>query len=137
MMEFEKTNALVPSSGRSLHDLVNGDVPEGPESLEYRGLFLHGADPEDEWAEGNIYVQADGHAGIVTWLSSDDYDDVLELVEALNSLLLEWENHIEHGSNEQLVEFAGKKITHDPQEAEENPELYCHVPRADHGEAEA
>jgi len=127
MTDFAEANALDPSTGYSLHDLASGDVPQGRESVEYEGLFLHGEDASQEWTEGDILVQAEGHAGIVTWLSSDDYDDVLELVDELNSLLLEWENHIEHGSLEELVEFAGPRVTDDPEKAE-GSEHYVHVP---------
>jgi hypothetical protein len=127
MTDFAKANALDPSAGYSLHDLANGEVPCGLESVEYEGLFLHGEDASQEWTEGDIRVRAEGHAGIITWLSSDDYDDVLELVAELNSLLLEWQNHIEHGSLDELVEFAGPRVTDDPEKAADS-EFYVHVP---------
>ncbi len=132
MTDFAEVNALDPSEGRSLHDLVAGNVgADSQQAIEYAGLFLHGyaygQESDKEWVEGDIYVQADGHVGVVEWLSSEDYDDVLELVDDLNALVLEWENHIEHGSMDDLVEFAGPKQTSDPKKAE-GSDHYVHVP---------
>jgi hypothetical protein len=133
-MSRKKLDALNVTEGRSLHDLVEGRVEvSGREALDYHGLFLQGTRPENG-VPGDIRVQAEGHVGTITHLSSDDYNDVLELVDDLNALLLEWENHIEHSSEEDLVEFAGQKATDDPEKAE-GSDLYVHVPAREEVEA--
>jgi hypothetical protein len=130
----KKLDALDVTEGRSLHDLVEGRVEaSGREALDYHGLFLQGANPENG-SPGDIRVQAEGHVGTITYLSSEDYDDVLELVDDLDALRIEWENHIEHGSLEDLVEFAGPKVTADSEKAEDS-DLHHYVPPREEVEA--
>ncbi len=126
-MTGRKLDALDASEGRSLHDLVEGRVnATGREALDYDGLFLHGADPENG-SEGDIRVQVEGHVGIVAHLSSEEYDDVLGLVDDLNGLLRRYHEHTDHGSMDDLVEFAGPKTTDNPEKAEES-DHYVYVP---------
>ena len=115
-----------------LHDVVAGDV-EGPQrtddgwvsgNAEYRGLHIV---PQSGGGDTFI-VQPDGHAGRVMSFESGEYDDVLDLVDDLNSIASEW-NHLQRqGNKAELVEWAGKMMTSDAERAAENPDIYLEVP---------
>lgn len=114
-----------PWSDITLYDIVEGDVPTPDfhnnrvDSYDYYGFHILPT------SNGKFHVQYDGHAGTVMEFKSDDYDDVLELVDDLNYLI--FESHQLDGL-EETVEWAGKLITEDKEKHDENPELYLHVP---------
>jgi hypothetical protein len=110
-----------PFSPFDFYDVLRGDIPAG-ESTEYLGFHL------PSQGNGVVHIQPDGYAGSLGRLDADDYDDVLEVVAELNSHHVEWSNLQSHGDLEERVERAGKLMTSDPEKAEENPELYLHVP---------
>lgn len=117
-------------SDYSLYDVVEGEVPSGTMengefepagSVEYMGFHVT-AISENEFA-----VIYDGRVGHVDVINADDFDDVLELVDHLNTLHLKMENLRENGTTEELVEFAGHIATEDEELAEESEE-HVHVP---------
>lgn len=115
----------------TLYDVVNGDLEppkiEGPEdevtggSLEYQGLHINAV------SDGSYIVQVDGHVGRVMDFDAGEYDDALELVDDLNSLWVRVHHYRAQDDEDGLVEWAGKKMTHDPERAEQ--ENWVHVPR--------
>lgn len=111
-----------PWSEYDLYDVVNGELPSD-ETTEYRGIHLQ--------SRGGrvIDAQPDGYAGFLGTFYMDRYDDVLELIAELNDLAAMWDNLQENGDLEERVERAGKLITSDPSKAEEEPDLYLHVPQ--------
>ena len=115
----------------SLYDVISGEMPGSGISTEYLGLHITGQ------TKGRYLVQPDGHIGHLSTVRSEDFDDVLELVDHLNGLALEWFNHQEHGTKEELVEFAGRIMTSDEVKAERQPEIYIHIPDDPLGAGEA
>jgi len=115
-------------SDYSLYDIVNGDLgfddmgrgfqePEG--SIDFYGVHVIPANDKGEYM-----LQYDGHVGKIDTIQADDYDDVLELVKDLLGYVYE----IDELTTPELVEYAGKIMTHDEERAEEEPDLYQHVP---------
>lgn len=120
-----------PHSEYSLYDVIEGEMPEpqveGGEvvesgSVEYMGFHIMCA------GEGRYQVQLDGHAGAVMRFSADEYDDVLELVDDLNSLVIRRDAMEYAGDKEDLVEWAGPMMTSNEEKAEDS-DLYVHVPQ--------
>lgn len=108
-----------PHSPHSLHDVVADDVPEGGQT-EYMGLHITAQ------GDGVFTVQPDGVAG-AELISAEDYDDVLELVDKLNSLsFFAFEE-----PDEVVVDRFGRIMTRDEDKAASNPDLYVHVPNDD------
>jgi hypothetical protein len=115
----------------TLYDVVDGDLEppqvEGPAddvtggSVEYQGLHINAV------SDGSYVVQVDGHVGQVMRFEADDYDDVLELVDDLNHIFLRLNEYRMQDDEDALVEWAGRKMTHDPERGEQ--ENYIHVPR--------
>jgi hypothetical protein len=118
-----------------LYDVVNGDLgmsdqgrgyaePEG--AIDFYGFHLL---PQND--RGTYVVQYDGHAGRVGMIDSDDFDDVLELVDHLMDFVFEAHHYDYQDDKEELVEWAGKIMVDEGDErAEENPDLYLEVPDA-------
>lgn len=115
-----------PYSPYSLYDVVEGNVDSPMKgthsSTEYMGFHIQ------HRGKGRFHVQLDGHAGSVMELNSDDYDDVLELVDDLNGAAIRREEYDYQDDKEALVKWAGKIVTRDKQKAEEHPALYMHIP---------
>ncbi|WP_455448294.1 hypothetical protein [Natrinema thermotolerans] len=101
-----------PYSEYDLYDVINGDLPAG-KSTEYEGLHLISSGP-------SVTVQPDGHAGSVDTIDPEDYDDVLELVDELNGLVLEWRELSINGTDEDLIEWAGPWVTSDESKADDD-----------------
>ena len=99
-------------------DYENGDMP----TIEYEGFHIM------HLGDGDCQVQYDGHAGIVKRYNTDGYNDVLELVSDLNRLVSRRNEYDYQDDKEGLVEWAGKIMTSDVERAEENPDLYIHIP---------
>lgn len=118
-------------SDKTLYDVLDGNltikiedgIPNG-DRYEFYGFHIV---PQN--AEGGVYdVQYDGHAGSVGKIHSDDYEDVLELVDDLmDHVFRVQEFHYQH-DKEELVEWAGKIMTSDKERAEKEPSLYIHIP---------
>lgn len=109
-----------PLSEYSLYDVVDDKIPLG-ESTEYMGFHIISA------GASSYTVQYDGHIGSVATIDPDEYDDVLELVDRLNSLVVRL-HECEHSSDEMaLYEWAGRVMTDRKEKAEENPEKYYFV----------
>jgi hypothetical protein len=116
----------------TLYDVVNGDLEpprvEGPEdevtggSLEYQGLHINAV------TDGSYVVQVDGHVGQVMQFDADEYDDALELVDDLNRVVMEVHHYRAQDDEDELVEWAGRKMTHDPERAEDD-DNWIHIPR--------
>ena len=116
-----------PFSEYSLHDVVDGTMPE-PEDYgdrphdfpvtSYYGFHV------TYLGDGEYQIVYDGHVGRVKEFEDGHYEDVLELVADLTDLVLEViEEDMDH-----LVSVAGKQITHDEEKANENPQHYLHIP---------
>jgi hypothetical protein len=114
-------------SDHSLYDVFDGSLgfdggrPEG--SIDFYGFHLMPS------GTGTYNVQYDGHAGRIDTVDPDDYDDILELVDDLMTHVFEAHHFDYQDDKEALVEWAGKIMTDDKERAEQNPELYIHVPR--------
>jgi len=119
-------------SKHSLYDVVNGDLgvaeqgrgfkePEG--SVDFYGFHIM---PQND--DGEYIVQYDGHIGSIDRIDCNDFDDVLGLVDHLMTHVFEAHHHDYQDDKEGLVEWAGKIMTSDPKRAEEEPELYTHIP---------
>jgi len=115
-------------SDYSLYDIVNGDLgfadlgngyPEPEGSIDFYGIHVFPANDSGEYI-----LQYDGHVGEIDTIDADDYDDVLELVSDLLSHVFE----LDELTKAELVEYAGEIMTHDEERAEEEPDLYQHVP---------
>jgi len=118
-------------SDSSLYDVLNGDlelpddpVNEGSGAVEFYGFFIQ----PQSGSGGTYHVQYDGHAGSVGTIHSEDYDDVLELVDDLMSFVFRAQEYDYQDDKESLVEWAGKIMTGDEQRAKEDPDLYLHIP---------
>ena len=108
--------------GNLTMDIVDG-IPDG-DNFEFYGFHIV---PQN--ADGGVYdVQYDGHAGSVGKIHSDDYDDVLELVDDLMDYVFEVQHYDYQDDKEALVEWAGKIMTRNKERAEERPDLYIHIP---------
>ena len=105
----------------SLYDVLNNEIPAG-QSTEYMGFHIVSQ------GTGTYHAQLDGHAGEVKTLNHEDYDDVLELVDDLNSLVVQHMEYDYQQDKDALVEWAGKIMTSNKERAEENPEQYIHLP---------
>jgi len=112
----------------SLYDIVNDNLgfadlgrgfPEPEGSIDFYGIHVFPANDSGEYV-----LQYDGHVGEIDIIDSDDYDDVLELVDELLMIVGE----IDNLTTPELVEYAGKIMTHDKERAEEEPDLYEYVP---------
>jgi hypothetical protein len=116
-----------PHSEYTLYDIVDGSLgfednrPEG--RIDFYGFHLS---PTHD--NGTYIVQYDGHAGEVGRVDSDDYGDVLELVDDLMDYVFEAHHYDYQDDKEELVEWAGKIMTDDPERERENPDLYLHIP---------
>jgi len=112
----------------SLYDVLNNDIgfedgrPAG--SVDFAGFHIMPNSPSSD----RHTVQYDGHAGEVATIESSDYDDVLELVDDLLTYVFEIQHYLESDDKHELVDYAGKIMTDDAEKAEENPELYIHIP---------
>jgi len=115
------TDYIDPHSEHSLYDILAGDVPPG-ESTEYMGFHLVSENST------RFMAQLDGHVGRVKSFDADDYDDVLELVSDLNTLVVQRHQYDYSDDKDALVDWAGKIMTADEERAEEKPELYVHIP---------
>lgn len=118
---MEGDGPIDPFSEHSLYDVLDGSMPAGA-STEYLGLHIISQ------AAGVHHVQPDGYAGSLGTIQADEHDDVLELVAELNTLHIEWSELQTHGDLADRVERAGKLMTSDPAKADEQPDLYLHVP---------
>lgn len=109
-----------PFSDYSLYDIVDDDIPAG-DSTEYMGFHLvsNGA--------GKYVVQYDGHMGAVDHIESDDYDDVLELVDDLNGYVVRLHEFDYQKDKEELVAWAGPIMTTKPHKAD-GSDLYAYAP---------
>lgn len=101
-----------------LHDVVANDVPMG-HSVEYMGFFVMSAGPE------TFIVQYEGHLGEIDQFRADEYDDVLDLVDVLNSHVVRL--HSLRNDRDALVEWAGPIVTEDEAKAEASDD-YVYVP---------
>jgi len=108
----------------SLYDVLENDFDPWDDDFHFEYYGFHIV-PQ---SNGRYHAQYDGHAGSVFTFENDDYDDVLELVADLNSLLLRVTEFDYQDDKEGLVEWAGKIMTSDKDRADQNPELYIHVP---------
>lgn len=108
----------------SLYDVLENDYKpwEDDFHFEYYGFHIV---PQ---GGGSYHVQYDGHVGQVMTFHRDEYDDVLELVADLNDILIRAQEYNYADDKEGLVEWAGKIMTGNEQRAEENPDLYAHIP---------
>jgi len=114
---------ISPFTENSLYDVLESDLVPGEDPApEYYGFFIQ---PQ---GSGHYHVQYDGHVGSVMEFHRDDYEDVLELVADLNDCLLKLQNYDYQDDKEALVEWAGKIMTEDKEKADEQPDLYMHVP---------
>lgn len=115
-------------SEHSLYDILNGSLgfdegrPEG--TVEFYGFHITPAAGDG----GRYNVQYDGHAGTVDTIESEDYDDILELVDDLQTHVFHAQQFDYADDKEELVEWAGPILTSDAEKAEENPDEYIHVP---------
>jgi len=116
-----------PHSEYSLHDVVAGTMPDPDDYgelvtdhpvTEFYGLHI------THLGDGQYQIVYDGHAGTVDRFTADDYGDVLELVDDLIGYML----FIQEESDEDVVDLAGKMITTNAKRANEDPDLYLHVP---------
>jgi len=113
-----------PHSEHSLYDILDGSLafennrPEG--SVDFYGFHIMPTTP----GGGTYNVQYDGHVGTVGTINSEDYDDVLELVDDLMTHVFRSHEYDYQDDKEALVEWAGKIMTSDKDRAEENPDLY-------------
>jgi len=117
----------------SLYDVFDGSLgmsdqgrgftePEG--SIDFYGFHILPANDN-----GTYIVQYDGHVGQIDRIEADDYDDVLELVDALMRHVFRAHNYDYRDDKEELVEWAGKIMVDEGDErAEERPDLYVEVP---------
>jgi hypothetical protein len=112
---------IAPWCEHDLYDVLEADIPPG-ESTEYVGLHLIAGDGS------RFTIQPDGYAGTLTQIDVADYDDVLELVDELNTWLVEWREVLSTDDDERIVEYGGKQITSDEAKAQRNPEKYLYVP---------
>lgn len=120
-------------SDYSLYDVLNGELtlPEDPmdpdaESTTYDFYGFHLVPTSREG--GSYIVQYDGHAGEVGRIESDDYSDVLELVDDLMEYVFRAQNYRYQDDKEELVEWAGKIMTDKEKKVGERPDLYLKVP---------
>jgi hypothetical protein len=114
----------------NLYDLLAEDPPTTqnsygdtvPAAAEYRGLFVMRVGD-------SIQVQPEGYAGRIDGgdISVSEIDDVLQLVDELNSLHVEWSHYLDHEDLAARVERAGPKLTNDETKAADS-ELHLHVP---------
>jgi hypothetical protein len=119
-----------PYSEYSLYDVVDGSMPmstvengeviESP-TIEYMGFHITPSSSD------TYIVQLDGHVGQVMQIDPVEYDDVLELVDDLNSLVVRSYELEYEDDKEALVEWAGPIMTHRTDRAEDS-DLYIHVP---------
>lgn len=111
----------------SLYDIVDGTLgfedhqPAG--SVEFYGFHILPVSQN----KNEYIVQYDGHIGTIDTIRSEEYDDVLELVDDLMTHVFEAHHHDYQGTKKEFVEWAGKIMTDNKQKAEENPELYIHT----------
>ena len=117
-----------PFSEYSLRDFVTGDLPEPDMGMESAAVFEYCGFHIIYLGDGKSQVLYDGHAGIVKRFHADEYDDVLELVDDLNTLVLRRHEFDYQDDKEALVEWAGKIMTSDNERAESEPEHYIHIP---------
>lgn len=108
----------------SLYDVLENDFDplEDDFHFDYHGFHIV---PQ---GSGRYIVQYDGHVGRVMSFHRDDYSDVLELVADLNELVHRAFHYDYQDDKEELVEWAGKIMTRNENRAEENPELFVHMP---------
>lgn len=106
-----------------LHDVVSDDVPMG-QSATYMGFHVIAT------GNGSYIVQYDGHVGEVDQFAADEYDDVLALVDDLNSHVVRLHEYDYQDDRDGLIEWAGPVMTHDREQAE-NDDHYQYVPRPD------
>jgi len=114
-----RSSELDPLSDYSLHDVVDGSMPVGG-STEYRGLHI--------CAQGNdvFHLVPDGHVGYVAEIQSEQFDDVLGLVNELNRYAsIVWFE----ADRAWRIENCGRLITSDP--ARKDNEDYVYVSRDD------
>ena len=116
------SNEIDPFSEYSLHNVVSGDIPPG-ESTEYMGFHIVSQ------GNGRFHAQLDGHAGSVKTLDSDDYDDVLGVVDDLNGLVIRHHEYDYQDDKDELVEWAGRIMTRDAEKAADDN--YLHIPDAE------
>lgn len=112
--------SYLTEQNNTLHDVVD-DTMEIGGATEYCGLHIINAGQE-------FIVQCEGHVGQVDSFSADEYDDVLDLVNHLNSLEMHWRELVEYGEDGELVDWAGRMVTRSERMAEEQPEKYVQVP---------
>lgn len=125
-------NPIDPFNEYSLHDVVDGTMPE-PEDYgesmidhpvtEFYGLHI------TYLGDDRYQIVYDGHADRICVFEQDDYDDVLELVAELVDYLLD----IHRLDKEGVVDLAGKIITSDKERADADPGLYLYVPEDTRG----
>lgn len=117
-------HGIDPHSEYSLYDVLENDYTpwEDDFHFEYHGFHLT---PQ---GNGQYHVQLDGHAGSVFQFHRTDYEDVLELVADLNDVLFEYVHYDYQNDKKELVEWAGKIMTNDKEKADEEPDMYIHVP---------
>lgn len=112
----------------SLYDVLNNDIgfehgrPAG--SVDFYGFHVMPVSPDSD----RHVVQYDGHAGAVDHVHSSDYDDVLALVDDLMDHVFEAHHYDYQDDKAALVDWAGKIMTSDAERADQNPDLYMHVP---------
>lgn len=115
-----------PYSPWSLRDFVEGNVddpdgPEDPQNFEWYGFHLIHTGDDD------YIVCRNGHIESVHEFRPEDYDDVLELVDDLMEITLRDVDFQYRDDTKGLVEWAGPQVTDDPEEYQENPELYVDI----------
>jgi len=115
-------------SEHSLYDILDGSLgfedgrPEG--TVEFYGFHIMPVAGDG----GRYNVQYDGHVGIVDTIDSEDYDDVLELVDDLQTHVFHAQQFDYADDKEGLTEWAGRIMTSDEEKADENPDVYVCVP---------
>ena len=117
-----------PWSDHSLYDVLDGSLGfedhQPADAIDFYGFHITPASPDG----GSYIVSYDGHVGTVMEFESDDYDDVLELVDDLMDKVFEAHHYDYQDDTEALVEWAGRIQTSDKQRAEENPDTHIYVP---------
>ena len=120
-------------SDHTLYDVLDGNmsIHKDPETGEYSfdtfEFYGFHIVPQNEDG-GKYHVQLDGHAGTLDEIKSDDYDDVLELVDDLMSHVFLLAEYDYQDDQEALVEWAGRIMTGNKDRADEDPGTYLYVP---------
>ncbi len=108
-------------SATDLQKIIDGDL-DTAESVEYLGYHIMSQ------GDGTYNVQLDGYAGSVGVIDVEEHDSALEIVDEINRIDTLREEHMYHGDEEDMVEWAGKIMTNDEERVEEEPEMYVYVP---------